>query len=65
MALKFDNLFATVLRCYFSDVDLHIVTFLQGERNVDKPIHKYFKPLEKQTLENAVELLKSLLAPFA
>lgn len=47
---------------YF-DVDLNIITLLEGERKVDKPIHKqnYFKELKKNSLEKAVEVLKQLL----
>ena len=33
------------LMSYF-DFKLNIVTFLEGERKVDRPIHKYFKPLD-------------------
>jgi hypothetical protein len=46
---------------YFEDVDLNIFTFLKGERNVDNPIHKSFKPLEYSVIEKAVELLKNYL----
>ena len=42
---------------YF-DVTLTIVTLLQGERNLDKPIHKYFKPLVREQLVQAKDLLK-------
>lgn len=47
---------------YF-DVDLNIITLLEGERKVDKPIHKKdcFKELGKDSLEKAVEVLKQLL----
>jgi len=47
---------------YF-DIDLNIITLLEGERKVDKPIHKqdYFKELKKNSLEEAVEVLKELL----
>jgi hypothetical protein len=46
------------LLSYFGDVDLKIVTFIKGERLVDKPIHKYFKPIEKKQLYFALNLLK-------
>lgn len=42
---------------YF-DITLVIVTLLQGERNIDKPIHKHFKPLVKKQLIQAKDLLK-------
>lgn len=47
------------------DVDLSIITLLEGERRVDRPIHekKYYKPLEEVNLQRAVETLKGLLAP--
>lgn len=51
------------LLSYF-DVDLHIITLLEGERRVDRPIHKkeYFKPLCAPNLQHAVNVLKDLLA---
>lgn len=44
---------------YF-DVDLNIITLLEGERKVKRPIHKsqYFKPLSKSTLEAAKDSMK-------
>ncbi len=50
------------LMSYF-DIDLHIVTLLEGERKLDKPIHKecYFKELKQQSVLKAVELFKELL----
>lgn len=44
---------------YFSEVDLEIITLLDGERKVDRPINKpaYFKELKIERLENAVEKL--------
>ncbi len=50
------------LMSYF-DIDLHIVTLLEGERKVDKPIHKegYFKELKQQSVLKAVELFKEIL----
>lgn len=49
---------------YFPDVHLYITTLLHGERKVDKPIHKYFKPLEKSVLEKAVIFLQGFLKEF-
>jgi hypothetical protein len=50
------------LLSYF-DIDLNIITLLEGERKVDKPIHKreYYKPLKKEKLIHAIEVFKSLL----
>lgn len=42
---------------YFNDVDLKIFTFLQGERKVNEPIHKKFKPLKAERIELAICLL--------
>ncbi len=49
---------------YF-DVDLVILTLLEGERNVDKPIHKadYFKPLTKDGLEKSISTFMDILRP--
>lgn len=44
------------IQSYFS-CDLNIVTLLAGERNVNRPIHKHFKPLEISALQNAVDIL--------
>ena len=49
---------------YFENVDLHIFTFLEGERNINKPIHKFFKPLKYDNVEKAVKLLESHLKEF-
>lgn len=53
------------LLSYF-DVDLNIITLLEGERKVNKPIHKreYFKPMTEEALKKAVNSLKELLAEF-
>lgn len=49
---------------YFEDVNLHIFTLLEGERNINKPIHKFFKPLEYENVEKGVKLLESYLKEF-
>lgn len=48
------------------DVDVHIITLLKGERKVDEPIHKreFFKPLTKESLEDAINVFKILLDEF-
>lgn len=50
------------LLSYF-DIDLNIITLLEGERRVDKPIHKpeYYKSLRTESLLTALEVFKNLL----
>jgi hypothetical protein len=50
------------LLSYF-DIDLNIITLLEGEREVDKPIHKpkYYKSLRVKSLLTALKVLKGLL----
>ena len=47
----------------FFDVDLNIMTLLEGERKVDEPIHKeeFFKSLESKVLVKTVETIEELL----
>ncbi len=49
---------------YFEDVELNIYTFLKGERDIKNPIHKHFKPLEKNVLEKAIKLLENDLKRY-
>ena len=51
------------LMSYFKNVDLHIVTLLEGERKVDQPINKkkFFKPLKIKHLNNALKQIISCL----
>ena len=48
------------------DVDLLILTLLEGERKVDKPIHKpeYFKELKIQSVKKAEIIFEKILEPF-
>ncbi len=48
------------------DVDLNIITLLEGERKVDKAIHKkeHFKELDEINLLKALEILKLLLTDY-
>lgn len=50
------------LLSYF-DIDLNIITLLEGERKVDKPIHKldYYKSLRVESLTAALTVFKELL----
>lgn len=51
---------------YFDDVDLHIITLLEGERKVDKPIHKkkFYKKLEKESVIKAVGVFEKLMVDY-
>ena len=57
---------AYTIASYF-DVDLTIITLLEGERRVDEPIHKkgFFKPLTEERLQNAINIISSLLEEFS
>ena len=48
---------------YFDDVDLHIITLLEGERKVDRPIHKkdFFKKLNRGSIGQAIKIFEDLL----
>jgi len=48
------------------DIDLQIITLLEGERKVDRPIHKpeFFKPLKRESLESAISVMENLLKEF-
>lgn len=53
------------LMSYF-DVDLNIITLLEGERKVDEPIHKIdsYKPLKREVIEIAINRLAMLLEKY-
>lgn len=50
----------------FFDLDLHIITLLQGERRVDRPIHKskFYKALTKKSLYRAIQTFHRLLEKY-
>lgn len=54
------------IQSYFN-VSLNIITLLEGERNINKPIHKneHFKPLYRKPLKDAVEILREDLKKHA
>jgi len=52
------------LMSYFSNIELHILTFIKGERRVDKPIHKFFKPIERKQIEKAIKLLEETFKKY-
>lgn len=49
---------------YFPTVDLHITTLLKGERNINEPIHKNFKPLSINVLKKTIIFLQSFLKKY-
>jgi hypothetical protein len=53
------------LLSYF-DVDLNIITLLEGERRVNEPIHDpaHYKSLKKEILQLGIESLEELLKDF-
>jgi hypothetical protein len=53
------------LLSYF-DIEMHIITLVEGERKVDKPIHKpeFFKPLTRESLEKAVKVISDILQEY-
>jgi len=48
------------------DVELNIITLLEGERKVDEPIHDkdYYKPLTKNSLYKVINTIKNLLKKY-
>ncbi len=60
--IKYGSPSTHTLLSYF-DIDLNIITLLEGERKVDKPIHKpeYYKALRKESLLMALKVLMDLL----
>jgi len=63
--LKYGSPSSHTLMSYFN-VDLNIITLLEGERKVDEPIHdnEYFKELKKESLIQASEIFKKTLINF-
>ncbi len=53
------------LLSYF-DIDLHSITLLKGERQIDRPIHKteYYKPLQEDSLIRIIDIFKTFLKKF-
>uniref|UniRef100_A0A7C4X9P2 Restriction endonuclease n=1 Tax=candidate division WOR-3 bacterium TaxID=2052148 RepID=A0A7C4X9P2_UNCW3 len=60
--IKYGSPSTHTLLSYF-DIDLNIITLLEGERKVDKPIHKpeYYKALREESLLTALKVLMDLL----
>lgn len=61
--VKYGSPSTHTLLSYF-DIDLNILTLLEGERKVDKPIHKpeYYKSLRAESILTALEVIKNLLS---
>ena len=55
------------LMSHFPEVELNILTLLEGERKVDRPIHQpeYFKELLPESLDRTIRRFSELLAPLA
>ncbi len=49
---------------YFESVNLNIVTLLKGERDINQPIHKIFKPLDEQILIKTIKLMENELKVY-
>ncbi len=54
------------LMSYFPEINLHIITLLEGERSINRPIHwrQYFKELHPEALDQAIVRFSELLASF-
>ncbi len=61
---KYGSRITHSIMSYFPTVHLHIFTFLTGERDVQNPIHKVFKPLELDRLREAVSLMADDLKQY-
>lgn len=63
--IKYGSPSSHTLMSYF-DVDLNIITLLEGERKVDEPIHDsdYFKELKLESLICASDRFKEKLSKF-
>ena len=55
------------LMSFFPEVDLKVMTLLEGERRVNRPIHQaaHFKELQPELLEAVIQQCAALLIPFA
>ena len=51
------------IQSYFS-CDLRVITLLEGERDIDRPIHRHFKPLNIEVLRDTVEILAEDMRRF-
>lgn len=65
--LEYGSTVSNTIMSYFPTVKLNILTFIEGERNVNKPIHNplYYKPLPLQSLEKGINIICSDLSTYA
>ncbi len=63
--VKFGSTSTHTLMSYF-DYTLNIITLLEGDRKVDRPIHRgeFFKPMKRESLVNALSFFKSHLQQY-
>ncbi len=54
------------LMSYFPEVNLNVITLLEGQRSVKEPIHNpdYFKELRPEYLDRAIDRFAQLLRPL-
>ena len=54
------------LMSHFPEVNLNVITLLEGDRKVNQPIHDpdYFKELRLESLDRAINRFSRLLKPF-
>lgn len=52
------------LMSYFDTVNLNIITLIEGERDVKRPINKYFKPISRSSIEKCIHLLVQIMKKF-
>jgi len=55
-----------VLEYYFPDLDIEIITLLDGERNIKGEIHKkqFYKPLRPERLNHAIKYFEHTLREY-
>lgn len=55
-----------VLERHFPNLDVEIITLLDGERNIKGEIHKkqFYKPLRPERLEHALRYFENVLKPY-
>lgn len=62
--VEFGSAASNTIMSYFPNVNLNILTFINGERKVEKPIHKFYKPLPFKSLEKGIKILANDLKPY-
>lgn len=66
LATRFGSPSSHALMSLFPDVQLHIVTLLEGERHPNRPIHRleFFKEMRVECLDLGIRQVRALLQPF-